>query len=211
REAAILAAVQHPYIMTPRIISHADGRKYMISPWADNGTLRNYLDKKRDPNRLRLLSEVASALHYLHTLPNPIIHGDIYIDNVLVSEYEQALLTDFGLSTVVSSTTSGSEIIEDGKENYFLGRVSYMAPELHDDGAARTRETDVFAFGMLMFHVYAGRPPFSKSDNPNAVIIAMYEGQRPSREEIPGDDVSDGLWELMQACWSPDPKGRPTM
>ncbi|EJD44359.1 kinase-like protein [Auricularia subglabra TFB-10046 SS5] len=164
-------------------------RKGVVTAWAENGTLGAYLDNDPNADRLELLCDVASALHYLHTCPAPIIHGDLYVDNVLVSKDGTALLSDFGLSTAVSPDEWDLPVLPGGSLDYLLVRAAYEAPERHGDPPARRSfATDTFAFGMLVFHAYAGRSPFAGLPNDAAVVVAIYEGRRPARAEIARDD-----------------------
>ncbi|EJD38030.1 kinase-like protein, partial [Auricularia subglabra TFB-10046 SS5] len=152
----------------------------MVTPWAQNGTMGDYLIKYPETNRLRLLLDVALGLHYLHTMSDPIIHGDIYIDNVLVSGDGRALLNDFGLSSVTSADPAAPSAYSGDAERYMAGRTSYEAPERHW-GERRSLATDVFAFAMLNFHTYAGEQPFNNLPTKQAVIMAIYDGKRPLR------------------------------
>ncbi|EJD44355.1 kinase-like protein [Auricularia subglabra TFB-10046 SS5] len=146
-----------------------------------------YLTSHPDADRPKLLKDVASGLHYLHTLPNPVVHGDIYLDNVLVSFTERAMLNDFGLSSVLSADASPLPSLG-YSASYLMGRASYEAPERHD-GARRSCATDVFAFATLIFHAYSGAPPFAALCNQAAVILAIHSG----------------------ACWSHNPGQRPAI
>ncbi|EJD44358.1 kinase-like protein [Auricularia subglabra TFB-10046 SS5] len=212
RENQILSSLYHPNIITCPRISEVDGKKYVVTEWAENGTLRVYLDKYPQTDRLWLLLGVACALHYLHTRQNPIIHGDLYIDNVLVASGGLAKLSDFGMSTIVSPDDPNLPTLPGGPADYLLARAAYEAPERHGDPhAPRSFATDVFAFGMLVFHVYAGRRPFADLPNDAAVIVEIFKGQRPERSEITRGDFPDALWELIQECWSQNPEDRPRM
>lgn len=84
----------------------------------------------------------AKALVYLHGLG--VVHGDIKAENILISDDDEALLGDFGLSKLNESATisalKGS------------GSVRWQAPELLDEGA-KTFQSDVYAFGMTIVEV----------------------------------------------------------
>ncbi|EJD37834.1 kinase-like protein [Auricularia subglabra TFB-10046 SS5] len=208
KEVTILSRINHPNIVQCFHSCEVRGYKCIISPWAEHGTMRLYLERNPEADRLKLLHDVASALAYLHTRKAPIIHCDIYVDNVLVSEAGTALLNDFGLSRRI--TVDSSETPWDDKEDYFIGRALYEAPEVHE-GVRRSGATDVFAFGMLVFHTYLGRQPFARCPTQTAIIIALSKGERPGRDEITRYDFEDAHWELVQACWHHSPTVRPTM
>lgn len=210
KEAAVLTMIEHPHILRFLGISYMNGAVCIVSPWAENGSLRQYLARNPKADHLGLLLQVASALCYLHTYTGDIIvHGDLHVDNVLISDMGTALLSDFGLSRIVPEGHSSSLWRGDSLD-FGIGRVVYEAPELHD-GAPRSWATDVFAFAMLIFHVFSGKPPFGHTQNYLAAVVALYGGQRPDRGEIDRRDFSDGLWRLVQRCWDHEPRERPRM
>ncbi|EJD37832.1 kinase-like protein [Auricularia subglabra TFB-10046 SS5] len=185
------------------------GYKSIVAPcWAANGTMSMYLEAHPRADRLQLLYEVASALAYLHTQPSPVTHGDVYIDNVTISAHGTAVLNDFSTSRRI--TVDMSETPWTSKDDYLAGRALYEAPEVHK-GARHSAVTDVFAFGMLIFHAYAGKRPLVTATTECAVILAIANGERPAEEEITRYDFSSPLWKLVQACWHHSPAKRPTM
>lgn len=210
KEARVLTMINHPHIVPFLGIGYMDGAICIVTPWATNGSLASYLRRYPEANRLGLLVQVASALSYLHEYKGDIvIHGDLHVDNVLVSDTGSALLSDFGLSRIVPEGNSSS-LYRGDSSDFRIGRVVYEAPELHD-GEPRSWATDVFAFGMLIFHAYAGKQPFGFAHNYLTAVVALYGGQRPNRSEITRDDFSDDLWELVKSCWKHEAKQRPRM
>ncbi|EJD44360.1 kinase-like protein [Auricularia subglabra TFB-10046 SS5] len=211
REITIQTGLMHPNIVPIVSFSEFAEDRFIFSLWAEHGTLGAYLREHPNADRLKLLHGVASGLRYLHSSVPRVIHGDLCLDNVLVYGDENARLNDFGLSTFASPRlTDEASPDADGELDYLLTRARYTAPELNGDHPRRSPETDVFAFGMLAFHAYADRPPFSGL-NHLAVIIAISEAKRPARADITRDDLPEGLWALMEACWSQDPEDRPSM
>lgn len=120
--------------------------------------------------------------------------------NVLVAADGHALLADFGLST----------LIPDGDGGNARGKLLYIAPELHECQAPRSSKTDVFAFGVLIWEVFSGRPPFPGL-SAVAAMLAICQRRRPARQEITRDDFTDDLWRLVNDCWAHAPSARPSM
>ena len=77
------------------------------------------------------------------------------------------------------------------------------------DGRA-TKESDCYAFGMVILEVLTGRPPFPHYSD-ITVVGKVVDGERPMRPQGPGGVwFTDYLWGMLERCWSPRPKVRPT-
>ena len=94
-----------------------------------------------------------------------------------------------------------------------------MAPELllpTKFGLCNTRvskQADVYAFGMVVYEVLTGCPPFGKEGRRSAeVTMRVIEGKRPSKPENAEDTGFDGgTWKLVQQCWNGNRDKRPTV
>src|SRR5438067_4890635 len=109
-------------------------------------------------------------------------------------------ITDLGLCGTVDEKSSSK----------IYGIVSYIAPELLRGtiNAKNTKETDVYSVGMLMWEIFAGRPPFDDRAHNHRLICDICEkGLRPPiLPEMPEDYA-----QMMQKCWDVDPLKRPTI
>ncbi|KAL4065122.1 kinase-like domain-containing protein [Scleroderma citrinum] len=76
----------------------------LVSPWAENGTLNSYLRRQAGPpsysKKITLILQVASGLQHLHD--HGICHGELTGSNTLINENEDALISDFGLSSLLA-------------------------------------------------------------------------------------------------------------
>ncbi|KAB5596481.1 Rap guanine nucleotide exchange factor [Ceratobasidium theobromae] len=193
-------------------------RLYAVAPWADGGNLFMYIRSHSDCDRMKLLSEVALGLKYLHSFKPTIVHGDLRAANVLVSATGEALLADFGLSKIVAEE-EGAAVASTSLEN--AGSSRWMAPELFQVDASTssssvTPQSDVWSFGMLCLEVLTGCSPFFPKLRIDAqVIAALIQGYLPERpeplEQMHGRGLSDEMWEVMNRCWSWRPSERPEM
>ena len=80
---------------------------------------------------------------------------------------------------------------------------------LRDNGP--TKESDCYALAMVIFEVLSGRVPFQGCDG-RTVMKKVVNGERPERPQ--GPEViwfTDDVWEMLERCWSPNPKLRPTV
>ncbi|KAF9778025.1 kinase-like domain-containing protein [Thelephora terrestris] len=168
----------------------------------DNYNLRQYLHSNEHLGRCELLLETARAVDFLHS--RDVVHKNLKITNVLVDCKGHARLAGFG-SASLPSAPPGMDI-----DRSFHG----AAPELieHQYGgmteSGATKFTDVFAFGVLAWEVFAGRVPFS--DRPKvAGVVSMWKGHRPDRPHHP--ELSDRLWKTIEGCWKVNPAQRMTI
>lgn len=182
----------------------------MVSPWYENGSLAAYLQKYEDislSDRLRLLQDIASGLRYLHGIP--VVHGDLTPNNVLLNDEKRAVLTDFGLSSMLGDITGFSYLERSCAQP---GAIRYSAPELlilgESDASIRPDiRSDVYSFGCLALKVLSGNEPWSDVKHWRTIVIKVANGrtqQRPTHSPI-----SDAHWRLIQQCFS-RPRARPS-
>lgn len=131
--------------------------------------------------------------------------------NILVDENGRAVLADFGISrlnsTFFNTLTSSLE----------YGCTRWKAPELlyplkDSELPTPTWASDIWAFGMLALELYTEEHPFATTATDSAVIINIFHGSlpvKPTGGDVKGVGFSDGMWDIMQACWTRDPMERP--
>lgn len=108
---------------------------------------------------LLILSKISSVLYYLHE-EMQIAHRDLKLENILISpDLEHIRVIDFGYatSTLISSEQS-------------CGTPNYMAPELFNKNVVYDSEkVDMWAFGVIMYHLIEGVFPFRGYDEKDLV------------------------------------------
>ncbi|KXN82740.1 Ephrin type-A receptor 2 [Leucoagaricus sp. SymC.cos] len=216
-EAVLWGQLQHgnvlPFYGVYRLEHPTHSRICLVSPWMQNGNVDEYLVKEPNADRIVLIRDVASGLKYLHT--QNIVHGDLKGANVLVNSSGKACLADFGLSTirdpeVIALTTSSSP-------SGCGGTIRWMAPEplgsYDTDEPVNTKKSDIYAFAGVSYEVFTGHVPFYEVFRDQTVILKINRGERPSRpdrEVFLKSGMTEGIWQLMQDCWSTEPANRPT-
>ena len=143
-----------------------------------------------------------------HEPPSFLLTRCLTKSNILIDENGHACLADFGLLTSVSEflTTSGSPMMG--------GSVRWMSPELIDpeqfglEDSRPTKESDCYAFGMVIYEVLSGQVPFA-SFRDFVVIRKVIEGEHPERPDgSKGAWFTDGIWEMLELCWKHLPSER---
>ncbi|KAG6326255.1 hypothetical protein ID866_12834, partial [Astraeus odoratus] len=141
REVHIWSKLRHENVVPLLgITTNLDGTISLVTEWMPHGNAHNYVqDPFIDPRPLLL--DIARGLCYLHNYVRPIFHGDVKGANVLISDRGRALLTDFGLAFLTSSSFSMS--------TPHGSSLPWLAPEnLDSHECAITRPGDIWAFGM---------------------------------------------------------------
>jgi serine/threonine protein kinase len=143
----------------------------------------------------RQIAEVVAAAHEVG-----IVHRDVKPENILLSRNGDAKLADFGISTLLSSATTGMTTAH-------AFTPDHVAPEvLH--GAPANRAADVYSVASSLYQLLAGRAPFrSGVDEPLAPMLMRKVSESPP--PLP-NTVTAGLAALVFAGLDRDPQGRPT-
>lgn len=181
----------------------------MVSPLMENGNLKEYLEASPDADRLLLVTEIADGLNYLHTREPAVVHGDLKAANIFISKSGKPRIGDFGLSeTVIKSSENSAG--SNGNSSAFKkgGHPRWQAPEIMFNHLQRTTSTDVFAFGRVIYEVYAGTVPFVEHEEPYlGIYVAVRRGVLPPRPAAFSDEY---LWLLMAHCCTTNPQERPS-
>jgi len=133
--------------------------------------------------------------------------------NILIGETGHARLADFGLLSIILGATSlaSSSPLTHG------GTCRWMSPELfypEDFGlkeSRRTKYSDCYALGMVIYEVLSGQVPFPRHDA-FAVVAKVGRGERPERPEgAEGKWFTDVVWRILDHCWAPKRDDRPSI
>ncbi|KAG8727807.1 hypothetical protein FRC12_022206 [Ceratobasidium sp. 428] len=174
----------------------------MISPWMENGTLPEYIEKEPDVDCLGLCHQIVKGLSYLHQ--HNMVHGDLKGANVFVSATGILKLADFGNTKMKEQTL------------YFSTRTSpvyslrWTAPEILN-GSPCDVPADIYALGMTIYETVTGSLPYSDKADMVVVIEVIVHRRFPSRNDgaIRVWCSKNRLWNLLKSCWSHTPTARP--
>ncbi|EUC56484.1 tyrosine kinase family catalytic domain protein [Rhizoctonia solani AG-3 Rhs1AP] len=180
----------------------------MVSPWMDNGNLKQFLHKSTYSltERLQLCTQITSGVAYLQG--KKIVHGDLKATNILMSDTNTPCIVDFGCSTIKDQSLAfrSSDLVSNGT-------IRWTAPEilLGVNKGKPSHEADIYSLGMTIFEVMTGSIPYNDTTEPIA-LTRILQGIVPERpvEYIPnGNKQADSLWLLLtNYCWLHEPKER---
>ena len=190
REALITARLEHPAIVPVHDAGHwPGGEPFYSMKMVEGQSLAAAINATSSfGERLGLLGNVRAvcdAIAYAHD--RRIIHRDLKPANVMVGEYGETLVIDWGLAKDLDAGegddapeysgasfagASGNDMTVVGS---VLGTPAYMSPE-QADGADVDERTDVYALGAMLYSVLTGKPPYG-GNNSGEVLTRVLEGK----------------------------------
>ena len=172
REGAILARLTHPHIA--RLLDAgvtSGGQPYLVLELVEGERIDHHCDVHRlnVEQRLALFDDVLSAVAQAHS--HLVIHRDIKPTNILVSADGKVKLLDFGIAKLLLSDPEAALVTAEGQRAL---TPEYAAPE-QLQGAPVTTATDVYALGVLLYHLLVGRHPtaFEASSSAEAIKATL--------------------------------------
>ncbi|MEO1244863.1 MAG: protein kinase [Pseudomonadota bacterium] len=219
-EAQHLAKLSHPNIarLLDAGIDSGD-RRYLVLEYVDGTPVTTYCNDKRldVSERVRLFLDVVHAVSHAHA--RLIVHRDIKPSNVLVDRNGSVKLLDFGIAKLLRSGGDAGDTVSTIELGTAL-TPEYAAPE-QLLGQPVTTATDVYALGLMLYELLAGRGPRSErtvgsyaelvematQDPPKASTLAAPEhdgiGHETLRRRLRGD-----LDSILQKALAPNPEDR---
>ncbi|OAD76125.1 hypothetical protein PHYBLDRAFT_109828 [Phycomyces blakesleeanus NRRL 1555(-)] len=158
REASIMLLLHHPHIVSLKEMVVLDPYYYLFMEYVNGGQLLDYIishRKLKEKQARSFARQIASALDYCHR--NSIVHRDLKIENILISQSGQIKIIDFGLSNLFSPRSHLST---------FCGSLYFAAPELLNARSYTGPEVDVWSFGVVLYVLVCGKVPFDDQNMP---------------------------------------------
>ncbi|OHS99694.1 AGC family protein kinase [Tritrichomonas foetus] len=164
-EREVLFKNQHPFLVSAHFAFQTDAKVFIVLDYVPGGELfgRLKIEGRISESRARLYAaEILLGLAHLHR------HGFIYRDmkpeNILVDADGHLKVTDFGFAKTNITR-------EDQTTNTFCGTPEYLAPEVLRQ-QPYTRSVDWWSFGVILYEMLSGMPPFFDS-NPKKMYMGI--------------------------------------
>ena len=177
QESQALARLQHPGIAQIYEAGTADNgfgpQPYFAMELIHGESLLQYAEAHQlsTRQRLELMAKVCDAVQHAHQ--RGIIHRDLKPGNILVDQSGQPKILDFGVARATDCDARATRQTDIGQ---LVGTLAYMSPEqvLGDPLELDTR-SDVYAIGVILFELLAGRLPYKISSHPHEAAQTIRE------------------------------------
>ena len=187
-EKKILQSLDHPFLVGMVFCFQTEERIYFVMPFVRGGELFQHLRTARYFPEEKVKFYAASiglALDYLHS--KGIIYRDIKPENILIGEDGYLKLIDFGMAKIIKNGE---------KATSFCGTPEYLAPEIIT-GEGHNRSADWWSFGILIFEMLCGIPPFYCENNEKMYELIMHAELKFPKKIPISDNAKDLLRKLL--------------
>ncbi|XP_078439164.1 putative inactive receptor kinase At5g67200 [Wolffia australiana] len=196
--------LRHPNLVPLRAFLQANEERLLVFDYQPNGSLFSLIHGSKSARStafhwtscLKITEDVAQGLACFHQTSG-LVHGGVKSSNVLLGNDFEARLVDGGLAQLIEPSGDGSGTA-----------LAYRAPELLGRGSKVTAKADIYAFGVLILELLAGRPPPQVlPGSPEGLAAWVRSGRDDSAAE---DERVMMLIGVAIACVRSSPEGRPT-
>jgi serine/threonine protein kinase len=207
-ELRVMRRLKHPnVVLLMGACLNSKHQIMIVTEFAARGDLKRCLSEVTSiAKRVDLVHDVATGLSWLQHCK--IVHRDLKLDNLLVSEDWTVKITDFGLSIEMEEGTTWDR---------FGGNIKYSAPEIlkvkyskDNKKYAYGEKTDVYSFGLIWWQILTHGDPFvprpDKYKSKEGLATFILEGNRPPLPQY----WPQSLKTMVTNCWSQNPANRPS-
>ena len=202
REAKAAANLNHPNIVGIYDWGQEQGTYYIVMEYVVG---RNMADVLRSTGRLspdraaEIAADVAEALSSAHNAG--LVHRDIKLGNIIVSDDGQVKVADFGIATALARRT-GDNLTHIGS---VMGTATYFSPE-QAQGKALDGRSDLYSLGVVLYEMIVGKPPFT-AETSTAVAVKHVQ-ERPLAPSLLGVSVVESLEAIILKLLAKNPANR---
>lgn len=198
-EAHMVAQLEHPHIVPLYDYWREPDGAYLVMRWLRGGSLEATLERGPWPPEAtaHLLAQIASALALAHQ--RGIIHRDIKPANILLDEFGNAYLSDFGIAKQTTPPVTPA------RPGQVVGSPAYISPEAVN-GEPLTPQTDIYSLGVVLYEMLTGQHPFADTSPADLLFKQLTEPLPSLRAAQP--DLPAGLDAVIQRATAKTPADR---
>src|SRR5580765_2338155 len=211
REARMVAAINHPNIVTLHSIEEADGTRFITMELVEGQSLDQHMTAGGLPvaRAIDIAVAIADALTAAHD--KGVVHRDLKPANVIVTQDGRVKVLDFGLAkhaderSAFETTQAATQAMPVSSAGQIVGTVPYMSPEQIRGDAVDAR-TDLFALGIVLYELASGKRPFAGETHVDVSHAILREAPKPLRTLRP--EVPQDLDRIVSRCLEKSPRER---
>ncbi len=230
-EARATARCSHENIVVIHEVGEFEGSPFMVLEYLQGQPLHKAVGGPRvpAPRAVELMVPVVRALACAHA--QGIVHRDLKPENILVTESGTLKVLDFGIAKVLRDperpaeptnvvrlrppSGTGPALGAEGRVEpahltrggALLGTLSYMSPEQWGNGVPVDHRTDIWAVGIILFRMLAGRHPLDPLRGPQLAVTAFLDEPMPRLRDV-APDTAPELAEVVDRCLLKDKEQR---
>ena len=199
-EIKIHKSIHHENIVNFEHYFEDKNNVYILLELCHNQTLHDLLKRRKTLTEIEVqyyLYQLIKALQYLHNLK--IIHRDLKLANLFLTENMQLKLGDFGLSTIIE--------FEGERKRSLCGTPNYIAPEILDGKTGHSFEVDIWSLGIIMYALIIGKLPFETNKTKETykrIRLKNYSFPQNAKISIPAKELIENILVL-------EPHKRPSL
>ena len=209
-EAAIMGRLRHANIVESFPPFKEAGHIYLPMEYLQGKSLSDILSQHPGPwtveKAVAIIRAAAAAVGYVHQLDPPVLHRDLKPGNLFICKDNTVKVMDFGLAKAIgekSMTAAGMAV----------GTPAYMAPEVLN-GKKATPSSDVYALGIVLYRLLAGRFPFEEPEEDSSLMarvmaVGMAHQRGLTAVSTYAPDISSRLEKVAMAAVATYPAERP--
>jgi serine/threonine protein kinase len=231
-EARTTARCSHENIVVIHEVGELEGSPFMVLEFLQGQPLSKTVDSQRlpPPRAVELMVPVLRALGCAHE--QGIVHRDLKPENILVTDSGTIKVLDFGIAKVLQTPGRDSEstfvgshppadktggppagvnfgeaLSELTRGGALMGTLAYMSPEQWHGGSEVDHRTDIWAVGIMLFRMLAGKHPLDPLRGSQLAVTGFLDEAMPSLREV-APEVPQGLAEVVDRCLLKDKEQR---
>ncbi|CAL9105966.1 CBL-interacting protein kinase 32-like isoform X2 [Musa acuminata AAA Group] len=200
REISTMKLINHPNVVRLHEVMGSKSKIFIVLEYVTGGELFDKISnhgRMREDEARRYFQQLVNAVDYCHS--RGVYHRDLKLENLLLDEYGNLKVSDFGLSAL------SQQIRGDGLLHTTCGTPNYVAPEVIEDRGYDGATADLWSCGVILFVLLAGYLPFD-DDN----LMTLYKKISAAEFTYPSWLSFDAM-RLIARILDPNPETRLTV
>eukprot|EP00667_Euglena_gracilis_P013821 EG_transcript_14276 len=198
-EIKIHSALKHKHVVQFERYFEDYNNVYILLELCTQQTLMELQRRKKQLSELEaqyIMLQTIDAVKHLHQ--RSIIHRDLKLGNLFLSENMDVKIGDFGLA---------AEVEYGERKRTLCGTPNYIAPEILDGKQGHSFEVDIWCLGVILYTLLVGRPPFETAD-----VKSTYKRIRENAYSFPESlAISSQARHLIRRILQAQPENRPSL